>query len=100
MKWFHPVLTAGDAFLHNSPYHGNSHAGDICVIAPVAGEDGNHRFSVLVKAHVADCGNSQPTTLMPKARVASRPRPSHCDKRSTAFGKQASSGAQRNVRSD
>ncbi len=25
MSRFHPVLRRGDAFLHNSPYHGNSH---------------------------------------------------------------------------
>ena len=28
MKEFHPELRPGDAFLHNSPYHGNSHAAD------------------------------------------------------------------------
>ena len=28
MKEFHPSLARGQAFLHNSPYHGNSHAAD------------------------------------------------------------------------
>ena len=34
MKQTHPTLRAGDAFLHNSPYHGNSHAADWCVSSP------------------------------------------------------------------
>lgn len=68
MKRFHPCLRAGDAFLHNSPYHGNSHAGDHSLLAPVVDAEGNHRFTVYVKAHVADTGNSLPTTIMPSAR--------------------------------
>jgi N-methylhydantoinase B len=58
----HPELRAGDAFLHNSPYHGNSHAGDHCLIVPVLA-DGEHHFTAIVKAHMADIGNSLPTTL-------------------------------------
>jgi N-methylhydantoinase B len=68
MRKTHPVLRAGDAFLHNSPYDGNSHAGDHCVLAPVVDAGGVHRFTVLVKAHVADCGNAAPTTYAPTAR--------------------------------
>jgi N-methylhydantoinase B/oxoprolinase/acetone carboxylase alpha subunit len=68
MKEFHPNLKRGDAFLHNSPYHGNSHAGDHCLLAPVIDAEGTHRFTVLVKAHVADCGNSAPSSYMPTAR--------------------------------
>jgi N-methylhydantoinase B len=68
MKEVHPVLRAGDAFLHNSPYDGNSHAADHCVIAPVVDADGQHHFTVLVKAHLADAGNSRPTTIMHRAR--------------------------------
>jgi N-methylhydantoinase B len=64
----HPVLKPGDAFLHNSPYHGNSHAADHTIIVPVFDDDGRHRFTVLAKAHQADCGNSLPTTYMGKAR--------------------------------
>ena len=36
----HPELKRGDAFLHNSPYEGNSHAADHCLIVPVIDDDG------------------------------------------------------------
>ncbi len=68
MMQFHPQLRAGDAFLHNSPYHGCSHAADLSVIVPVMDDEGRHRFTVLAKAHQADIGNSQPTTYMAEAR--------------------------------
>ena len=68
MKSFHPVLKRGDAYLHNSPYHGNSHAADHTLLVPVIDDDGIHRFTVLAKAHQADCGNSLPTTYMGAAR--------------------------------
>jgi N-methylhydantoinase B len=68
MKRLHPKLRRGDAFLHNSPYDGNSHAGDWSVLMPVVDDDGIHRFTVFVKAHMADCGNSVPTTYVPTAR--------------------------------
>ena len=68
MKQFHPVIRRGDAFLHNSPYHGNSHAGDHCIIVPVVDDTGVHRVTVVVKAHLADIGDSEPTTLMATAR--------------------------------
>ena len=64
VKEFHPVLKRGDAFLHNSPYHGNSHAADHTILVPVIDDDGVHRFTVLTKAHQADCGNALPTTYM------------------------------------
>jgi N-methylhydantoinase B len=63
----HPALRRGDAFLHNSPYNGNSHAADHSMLVPVIDDDGRHRFSVLAKAHQADCGNSQPTTYLASA---------------------------------
>jgi N-methylhydantoinase B len=63
----HPEMRRGDAFIHNSPYNGNSHAADHCMFVPVVDAEGLHRFSVLAKAHQADCGNSQPTTYMPDA---------------------------------
>ena len=63
----HPSLKRGDAFLHNSPYNGNSHAADYSLLVPVVDADGRHRFSVLAKAHQADCGNSQPTTYLASA---------------------------------
>lgn len=65
---FHPDLRPGDAFLHNSPYHGCSHPADLSVIVPVFDDDGRHRFTMLAKAHQADIGNSQPTTYMAEAR--------------------------------
>jgi N-methylhydantoinase B len=64
----HPNPKPGDAFLHNSPYHGNSHAADHTILVPVFDDDGRHRFTVLAKAHQADCGNSLPTTYMGNAR--------------------------------
>jgi N-methylhydantoinase B/oxoprolinase/acetone carboxylase alpha subunit len=68
MREFHPRLVRGQAFLHNSPYHGNSHAADHSILVPVVDRDGVHRFTVLAKAHQADCGNSSPTTYVADAR--------------------------------
>lgn len=63
----HPELRPGDAFLNNSPYHGNSHAADWTVLVPIFSA-GVHRFTAFVKAHLADCGNSIPTTYMVSAK--------------------------------
>jgi N-methylhydantoinase B len=68
MQQFHPVLKRGDAFLHNSPYHGCSHPADHTILVPVVDDDGRHRFTMVAKAHQADCGNSLPTTYMGGAR--------------------------------
>lgn len=68
MRRFHPDLKRGDAFLHNSPYHGCSHPADHTLLIPVIDGAGRHRFTVLAKAHQADCGNSQPTTYMGSAK--------------------------------
>jgi len=68
MREFHPRLFAGDAFLNNSPYHGCSHAADHTLLAPIVDERGMHRFTVVVKAHQADIGNSIPTTYHGAAR--------------------------------
>ncbi|MEE9257770.1 MAG: hydantoinase B/oxoprolinase family protein [bacterium] len=64
----HPDLKRGDAFLHNSPYHGCSHPADHTILVPVIDGKGEHHFTVWVKAHQADCGNGQPTTYMGHAR--------------------------------
>jgi len=64
----YPTLRRGDAFFHNDPYHGNSHAADHCILIPVIDDEGVHRFTVLAKAHQADCGNSVPTTYMGTAK--------------------------------
>ena len=68
MKRLFPELRRGDAFLNNSPYHGNSHAADWSVLVPVMDNEGTHRFTVLTKAHLADCGNAIPTTYSADAR--------------------------------
>lgn len=60
----HKDLRRGDAFLHNSPYHGNSHPADHTILVPVIDAYGRHRFTVVAKAHQADCGNAMPTTYM------------------------------------
>ena len=63
----HPDLAEGDAFLHNDPYLGNSHAADHAVLVPVF-IDGRHMFTACAKAHQADTGNSIPTTYHITAR--------------------------------
>ena len=68
MTRFHPQLRRGDAYLHNSPYHGNSHAADWSILVPVIDDDGVHRFTVFAKAHQGDCGNCEPTTYAINAR--------------------------------
>ncbi|MCW3834527.1 hydantoinase B/oxoprolinase family protein [Sphingomonas canadensis] len=64
----HPELRRGDAFLHNCPYTGCSHAADHTILVPVIDDEGRHRFTVLVKAHQADIGDSAPTTYFAGAR--------------------------------
>ncbi len=61
MRELHDDIAEGDAFLHNDPYLGNSHAADHALLAPVF-IDGVHHFTVCAKAHQADIGNSVPTT--------------------------------------
>ncbi|HLF32177.1 MAG TPA: hydantoinase B/oxoprolinase family protein [Xanthomonadales bacterium] len=68
MHQFHPELKRGDAFLHNSPYHGCSHPADHTILVPVIDNDGVHQFTVVAKAHQADIGNSIPTTYHGAAR--------------------------------
>lgn len=68
MREAHPRLARGDAFLHNSPYHGCTHAADHSILVPVIDDEGRHRFTVMAKAHQADCGNALPTTYMGAAR--------------------------------
>lgn len=67
MRRHHPDAVAGDAFLHNDPYDGNTHAGDHSLLVPVF-VDGEHLFTAVAKAHQADIGNSIPTTYMPTAK--------------------------------
>ena len=67
MTRLHDDIREGDAYLHNDPYDGNSHAADWSIIVPVFA-DGEHLFNVTVKGHQADCGDSIPTTYTPRAR--------------------------------
>ncbi len=66
MRRHHPDASPGDAFLHNDPYDGNTHAADHSLLVPVFVE-GEHLFTAVAKAHQADIGNSLPTTYMPTA---------------------------------
>lgn len=63
----HEDLAPGDAFLHNDPYMGNTHAADHMYMVPVF-VDGEHLFTACAKAHQADCGNSIPSTYHANAR--------------------------------
>lgn len=67
MTRFHPDLAEGDAFLHNDPYTGGSHAADHAFLVPVF-IDGEHLFTTAVKAHQADIGNSLATTYHAAAK--------------------------------
>jgi len=67
MHRYHDDVAAGDAFLHNDPYLGNTHGADHTILVPVFLE-GQHVFTACAKAHQADSGNSQPSTYMPFAR--------------------------------
>lgn len=67
MAEMHPDFREGDAFLHNDPYMGNSHAADHQILVPVF-IDGKHMFTACTKAHQVDVGNALPTTYMPMAR--------------------------------
>ena len=49
MRALHPDLREGDAFLHNDPYLGNSHAADHALLVPVF-VDGEHMFTACAKA--------------------------------------------------
>jgi N-methylhydantoinase B len=67
MQEVHADIAPGDAFLHNDPYHGNTHAADHTILVPVF-IAGRHLFTAVAKAHQADIGNSFPTTYMPMAK--------------------------------
>ncbi|RQW61903.1 hydantoinase B/oxoprolinase family protein [Vibrio viridaestus] len=67
MERKHPNFKEGDAYLHNDPYDGNTHAADHTLMVPVFFQ-GEHVFTVLAKAHQVDAGCALPTTYMPKAK--------------------------------
>lgn len=62
----HPDVREGDAFLHNDPYDGGSHAADVVAMVPVF-IGGKHVFTACVLAHQADIGNALPSTYVPTA---------------------------------
>ena len=67
LKLFKDDIHEGDAFLNNSPFHGNTHPADHTLMVPVF-NDGELMFFTVVRGHQADIGNSQPTTYMPYAK--------------------------------
>ena len=67
MTRLHPNLAEGDAFIHNDPYLGNTHAADQTILVPIFIE-GEHLFTACAKAHQADIGNAIPTTYHAGAR--------------------------------
>ena len=78
MVQMHPELHRGDAFLHNSPYHGCSHPADHTILVPVIDAAGVHQFTVWVKAHQADCGNSiQLTSWSPNTFITAAATPTN-----------------------
>jgi N-methylhydantoinase B len=63
----HPRLSRGDAFLHNSPYHGNSHAADHTILVPVLDDAGVHRFTVFARRiRPTSAIRSRPPTPAPR----------------------------------
>lgn len=64
---FKGAVNAGDAFLCNDPYRGNTHVGDVVVAAPVFVED-QLTFWTVAKAHHIDIGAIVPTSVAASAR--------------------------------
>jgi N-methylhydantoinase B len=67
MTELHSDIAEGDAYLHNDPYMGGTHHADHSIVVPVFWE-GEHIFTAWVNGHLADCGNSLPSTYMPTAK--------------------------------
>ena len=67
MRLFGEDIHEGDAFLNNSPFHGNTHPADHTMIVPVFYKK-EIMFFCVVRGHQADIGNSQPTTYMSHAK--------------------------------
>jgi N-methylhydantoinase B len=64
----HPEgILPGDMYLNNSPYYGNTHHADFTYIAPVF-HDGELLFFAVTKGHMADIGNSIPSTYHSTAK--------------------------------
>lgn len=63
---FRGDIAPGDVMLCNDPYRGNTHVGDLVVLAPVF-IDGRHQFWSCARAHQLDIGAPLPTTTTPWA---------------------------------
>lgn len=60
-------IKKGDAYLDNDPYGGNTHPADHTYMVPVFWE-GEHLFTSVAKCHMADIGNSIPSSYFVLAR--------------------------------
>lgn len=60
-------IRRGDAYLDNAPYGGNTHPADHTFMVPVFHE-GEHLFTSVAKCHMADIGNSIPSSYFVLAR--------------------------------
>ena len=59
-------IREGDAYLDNDPYGGNTHPADHTFLVPVFIE-GEHHFTTVAKCHMADIGNSIPSSYFARA---------------------------------
>ena len=60
-------IRRGDAYLDNDPYGGNTHPADHTFMVPIFYE-GEHLFTSVAKCHMADIGNSIPSSYFVLAR--------------------------------
>ncbi|MBT3930104.1 MAG: hydantoinase B/oxoprolinase family protein [Rhodospirillaceae bacterium] len=60
-------IQRGDAYLDNDPYGGNTHPADHTFMVPDFFE-GEHLFTAVSKCHMADIGNSIPSSYFVRAR--------------------------------
>ena len=60
-------IRRGDAYLDNDPYGGNTHPADHTFMVPIFFE-GEHLFTSVAKCHMADIGNSIPSSYFVMAR--------------------------------
>ncbi len=60
-------IRRGDAYLDNDPYGGNTHPADHTFMVPIFFE-GEHLFTSVAKCHMADIGNSIPSSYFVLAR--------------------------------
>lgn len=68
MRLYHgDDIRRGDAYLDNDPYGGNTHPADHTFMVPVFHE-GEHLFTAVSKCHMADIGNSIPSSYFVLAR--------------------------------